>query len=605
MDVIKKNWLVVQKYQFWILSGLVLIAASAVFFLTKSSLSALIASRTSAVKGTFDKVNSISSSVPSHPNTYSHAEMDKSLVLLEKDIKEAWDIQYRGQIPLMDWPRKAFFEDSTYKIFESLRPVEKFIEFPIPPTLPPPYNKITLNDRDVYKKYIGDEFKSVSGIIRTDWKGQLGTKVLGDEATSMPIPDVVRWTAESQQTMLGQIVPWYDKGTAPSILEIYYTQEDMWLLKGIMDIIRRANGDARENFQTVVREIEWIRMGKFASRNAGVLSKKEVDNANAGGGMSSGMKSGDMGDMGDMAGGEANASGGGSGGGMQEGESGGGAEGMGGDAVTLDPADNRYISFAAESLFQPRKGAELRDSIKNAPTASNAVDAVAKRVAIRMRLKVDPANLSRLITECGNAGSKGLLLEVYQVRVGTDAAPATGAGGGSSGGFGGGSKGAMGSGMGGSSSGGSSGGMMGGGMMGGGMMGGGPDGEGGSGGYGSAGAAATEDSSSEIAIEIFGLIYLYNPENIATITNELTAEKTESVPAPAASNPAPVEPKQDMPAADSDSVPQPELKAPTDPVVEPGTVQPGTVQPGTPDQPTAPVTSEASGAIPANQGDNP
>ena len=580
MDVIKKNWLVVLKYQFWILSGLVLIAASAVFFLTSSSLSALIASRTSALKSTFDKVNTISSSVPSHPNSFSHAEMDKSLVVLEKDIKEAWDIQYRGQVPLMEWPRQAFSEDSTHKIFASLRPVEKFIDFPIPPTLPPPYNKITMNDRVVYKNYIGPEFASVSSIIRTEWKARLGAGVIAEPSTVTPPPDVVRWSAESQQTMLGQMVPWFDKGTAPSILEIYYTQEDMWLLKGIMDIIRRANGDARENFQTAVREIEWIRMGRYASRNAGVLTKMEVAAGNAGGsssGMMGSKEGGDMGDMGSMLGS--------SGGSMDGGDSGGsGGSGGIGESTAVDPADNRYISFAAESLFQPRKGAELRESIKNPPTASNAVDAVAKRVAIRMRLKVDPANLSRLITECGNAGNKGLLLEVYQVRVGTDAAPATG---GASGyGGSGGPKGAMGMGQG-MSGGGSS-------SM---MSGGGPDGEGG-GGLGN--APASEDAASEIAIEIFGLIYLYNPENIVTITSELTAEKTEATQTPAA---VPVaEPKPETPAADPASSTEPAVPA-ADPNPDPNAAKPESepTAPATPDP--APTTPDpAAGAT--NAGDN-
>jgi hypothetical protein len=587
MDVIKKNLLVVLKFQFWILSGLVLIAASIVFFLTSSSLNALITSRTSALKSTYDKVNTISSSVSSHPNSHSHAEMDKSLVVLEKDIKEAWGIQYRGQIPLMEWPRKAFFQESTHKLFESLQPVEKFIEFPIPAALPPPYNKITLNDREVYKKYIGPEFASVSSIIRTEWKARLGGAGGSEPTSIVPPPDVVRWSAESQQTMLGQIVPWFDKGTAPSILEIYYTQEDMWLLKGIMDIIRRANGDARENFQTVVREIEWIRMGRFASRNAGVLTKMEIASANTGG-MSSGMMGSKEGGMEDMMG---------SSGGSMDGDSGGsgGSGGFGETSAASDPADNRYISFATESLFQPRKGAELRESIKNAPTASNAVDAVAKRVAIRMRMKVDPANLSRLITECGNAGNKGLLLEVYQVRIGTDPAPATGAGGiGGSGGGMGGPKGAMGMGQGMSSGGMSSGGM---------SSGGSPDGEGG-GSFGGT-AAVSDDPDSEIAIEIFGLIYLYNPENIVTITNELTAEKTDSAPQNAATTPVAVEPKPETPALDPAAE---EPKVTAESLAEPNTVQPKSDQPAASGAPEAassePATPTPAAGAPNNPSDN-
>ncbi len=203
---------------------------------------------------------------------------------------------------------------------------------------------------------------------------------------------------------------------------------------------------------------------------------------------------------------------------------------MGGDgseAAPLDPADGRYISFAAESVFQPRKGEELRTAIREV-SASNAVDAVVKRVPIRLRLKVDPSRLSRLISACGSAE---LRLEVYQVRWNTDPAPAVGTGGGGMSGYdGGGSKGAMGSGMG---------------MPGGSEMGGGGDGygSGGSSGYGGGGygmgasaVSPAQDELAEISVEIFGLIYLYNPVNIHSLGTETLGDKTDTAAANATPN---------------------------------------------------------------------
>ena len=56
-------------------------------------------------------------------------------------------------------------------------------------------------------------------------------------------------------------MPWYARTAPPTIHEIYYTQEDIWILRGLMDILANTNSEAKENFQAVVREIEWIRWG--------------------------------------------------------------------------------------------------------------------------------------------------------------------------------------------------------------------------------------------------------------------------------------------------------------------------------------------------------
>ena len=291
---------------------------------------------------------------------------------------------------------------------------------------------------------------------------------------------------------------------------------------------------------------------------------------------SGGMGSGGMGSGGMGSGGMGSGNEMGSG-------SGEGSTGVSDPSLAIDPADNRYISFAAESEFQPRKGAELRESIRTV-SAANAVDAVAKRVAIRMRLKIDPSGLSRLITACGNAD---LLLEVYQVRVATDAAPATGSvSGGGMGGYGG---------MGGSGSGGGGGrpGMGGGMGMGGGSggdgYGEGSSGEYGGGGYGAA-PAAVEDASAEISIEIFGLIYLYNPDNIVSLGSDLAVEKIDASsngnPAqaldPAVASPASSAPAVAAPSTGTENSVQPTEGEPSSSIPPAEKTPSGTVPPVTP-----------------------
>ena len=481
-------------------------------------------------------------------------------------MKKAWQSQYDRQAKLLVWPAKAFPpRTKALEIFKSLRPVEQYVDFPVDKTLAP-INEITKNDLDTYKRYIGPEFAEVSKIIGTTWKAKTeamaapgGSGSMGGGMGGMGMPggsdgygegsggygtmgagygggsgyggagsnnsdnkDLVIWSAASQQELLSQILPWYKLPTPPSVLDVYYTQEDMWLLTGIMEIIRATNLGAVENFQTKVREIEWIRMGRYANRDAGTLMANPVSGGGYGGmGMDAGGMGG-LGGMGGMGGYGSEVSSEGSGIGMGMGSSESGGEGMGGmgsfgmeggmggmggtGGQTRDPADQRYVSFAADKEFESVIGADLRSAIKNI-SAANAVDAIAKRIPIRMRLKMDPNHLHTLIEACGNAN---LMLEVYQVRLNTPAAPSSGSGGG--GGYGAGGMGMVGM------PGGGDGMDNPGGSMG---YGGGSGGGYGSGGYGGEGGMSHAPKPlTEVSVEIFGLIYLYNPVNIGNLGSD-------------------------------------------------------------------------------------
>jgi hypothetical protein len=648
MDAIKNFWKKIAPHQFWILSGLVFVVSVSIFFLTSSSLSALIKARTTKVDSAFSKLSTVKSTLDTHPNSFTHTKLDEMANALELEVQEAWRLQYLRQEPLLVWPSKAFSaKTETLEIMKNLRPIEQFVDFPVDPTVSP-INKITVNDREVYKRYIAPEFAEVSKIIGTEWKpgsdsessgssmgsggmgmgpggmgmgpggmgmgsGGMGSGGMGMGgqfgADSSQSRDLVRWSQSSQQELMSQILPWYGMSTPPSVLDIYYTQEDMWLLTGVMEIIKATNGSAMENFQTKVREIEWIRMGRYANRDAGALS-----GGVGGGGMmggSGGMMGGSggmMGGSGGMMGGSSGmmGSGGMAGGGDEGGGSGGTAPSGGGGGEAVDPADSRYISFAEGKEFESLKGAELRDAMKNI-SAQNAVDAVAKRVPIRMRLKIDPNHLNTLITECGNAN---MMLEVYQVRFNVAASAGGGPGGmmgGSGSASGGGRPGLDKPGGAPSSGGGASGGSA-------------SDEEPGVGsaaGLGSSGFGedAGLSEGSEVAIEIFGLVYLYNPVNIGNLgtdkIGETPAENGAPVDAsevPSESQPASTEKAEDKnvapvtadpivnPAGETggEVVPPTEpAVAPTEPAVdpasEPGAADPGSAEPAPADEQPPPA----------------
>jgi hypothetical protein len=398
MDALKKLGKALAAYQFWLLSAIVFIGSAVVFAMTNMSLSSLITARVTKLDAAYAQITTIKGTVATHPNSFSHAELQRLAKISEQDVKIAWETQYNRQRPLLVWPAKAFSSrNDTIEIFKNLRPIEQYVEFPIVVTKESPIHKVTNTDRELYKRYIGPEFESVSKIIGTEWKAKIEKSAMGmggyegmaggpagmpglsggdgygssGEAgyagglgggLGMPVnKDLVRWSKESQQQLMHQILPWYNLREPPTVLDIYYAQEDMWLLTGIMEIIRATNAGAVENFQTKVREIEWIRMGKFANRDAGTLTIGKQMAGGMGMGMGMGMdgggmfsesggSSGGMGDSGGMSGYGASGFSG------ESGEGGGDAAGGGTMMPVIDPADNRYISFAADKEFEPVKG---------------------------------------------------------------------------------------------------------------------------------------------------------------------------------------------------------------------------------------------------------
>jgi hypothetical protein len=362
------------------------------------------------------------------------------------------------------------------------------------------------------------------------------------------------------------VLPWFERTEPPNIHEIYYAQEDIWILRGLMDIIAQTNAGANENFQAIVKEIEWIRTGPRASRDAGSLWKSASPSTAGAGGMFG-------------AGGGPPAGGGGPPAGYGSGGPGkGGAGGMTRSVVQIDPADGRYVG----ADLKPLTGAQLRTAMKE-----RSKDAVAKRVQVRMRLKVDE-RFGKLITECGNGK---MMLEVLQVRYNTDAAPETASGSSAAAGL-------SGMGMPGAPTGGPGGAP----NLGGGGAG--SDAGAEEGGGAGAGSLTTAAATGEVSIEIYGLIYLFNPmSNLA----EKKEPASDPSGASAVAGPPPVTPQgqaNTVPsgnAAGAANPAKPDDSASAPPASEAsGQVEPSTANPGETDPAGSPEMPEPGNPPPAD-----
>lgn len=563
MDQLKKILAGMQKNSFWIVSGLTIILGIVGYWMSRSTMDQVFKAQSSKIDEAYSALQTISNEVPTHPNAKTHEEMDKQIQALVTDVETAWRKQYERQAQFMQWP--SDLPPSLVAKVKDLRPIELKLEYPLPPESDP----LVRGDLANYAKYVDTQFPALAKIIGTKWVGSKPAATAGgmggygmggygmgsggmdsssgyggamDSGSSgyggamggyggamggyggamggygpqvQASTDLVVWPKQVQDAVFADVQMW--RGPVPTTHEVLYTQENIWILEGLLKIIAQVNARANAvaNFQATVKEIEFLRVGRSAVGRVGTIDRPGVAGGGMGGygssmggigmdsaGMEGGMDSGSMGEMassgGEMpSGGDGGMSGG-------EGEEG-GMSGM--VAATPDPANGRYVDAA----YAPLTGEDLRTKMKSS-SPEDAYFAVAKRVPVRMRLKVDQRRIQTLIAECGNAD---LMFEIRQVRLGdTTPAPASGAGGGYGMNiYGGGSSDTMGG----------YGAMTGSGEGSGYGMGMGSDAYGGMGGYG----MPTQGPSKvwDIPVELYGVVYLFNPVDTAKLgLDKVTAE---------------------------------------------------------------------------------
>jgi hypothetical protein len=159
--------------------------------------------------------------------------------------------------------------------------------------------------------------------------------------------------------------------------------------------------------------------------------------------------------------------------------------------------------------YEPISADVLRSSMGSASPES-AYLTVAKRIPIKINVKMDQRKIPVLVTECGNAA---MMIEVRQVRINPKASANYGSGGGMGpGGMpGGGLIGAAGGGM----------------TSGGGSLADGEMGSGGSGGSMGGGMPGMgSDFPNDVTVEVSGIMYFYNPPDMTKLGIEQVTEET-------------------------------------------------------------------------------
>ncbi len=309
------------------------------------------------------------------PNDQVAEGMDKLIEQRRAEVAAAWTERWNQQTNILTWPVEL--SERFRRKVEDLRPIESHVSFPVEPA-----KELVVLLRQEYQEYIRKELVKLAKQIGSRWMPS-GQTIRQEFQQTLPGRDIeqllVLWSPSNQADIEANHFDWSTGRNGdgiPTLLEILYAQEDLWVLRSIMGVIERSNEGATTRFSAAVKEIQSIEMGRNAARTQGLLTQ------------SSGSAGGDSVDSRgeqqiqnlDMQEPRERFEGGD----YQEGS-------MAGMLPTgPDPAENRYV----DKDYQPLDGGRLRSVMTAAEEVApeDATLAVAKRIPVRLRLRVDQRN---------------------------------------------------------------------------------------------------------------------------------------------------------------------------------------------------------------------
>ena len=406
MEKLKPTIEFIKKHLFWILCGIAFVATFTTYYIGSRSLRTKQEVAEKKINSSFKKVEGIKSAGDGfHPNSDTHLELIKLTNKARSELEKAWELKEKAQRPLFEWPDEI---GPAKDQFRDLRPIEKAVPF----EKDADNKKVQERDRGAYQDLVKNALPRLAAQIGEVWLPEM-ERVGVDEARKTRIRRarrVVFWNEENQQY-------WEDKFTKftnsyndhrtgiPWTIQVLYAQEDMWILQSILeDIILKTNGTAAANDLAKIKVIDHIFIGRDAQGIVGdvLIAGQEADakgNADSGGG---GGAEGTA-KMLEMMKGMGQGGGGGPGVENEPAK----VEGQVGDG-TNDPANGRYV----DQNLAPVGGKSLREAFTKV-TPETAYLAIAKRVPVRIGLQMDERAVWDLLANCANAR---LPLEVKQVR---------------------------------------------------------------------------------------------------------------------------------------------------------------------------------------------
>lgn len=359
MDKLKPILAKLRKHHFWLLSGIVLLTGLIGWWVASGRLSLAYDTNKAKIVGKFSNLDSVLNTA-NHPNGTWTEALGK-VTQQEKDIvRTAWETVYNEQKQHLTWPPEL--GDDFLDAIKSSKPEDE----------------IKLDFRARYQDLIAKtEFPRLLAIVgltedassKATASTPAATATSGQQnkaAESSDNSTDFTWESSSQ----GEVKKSLDFATTPSSAQVRQTQEDIWVYRALLQIIRAMN---EKQVIPVVKRLSTMQIGKPAAVafQQGMAPGRIVVVQAAG-----------------AAAGEAAAA--------------------AAAAAQPEPA-------AAEGVVPAIDEGRYVDAEGKKLPAGQAAQQQFKRMPVYLRLTIDQRQIHKLLTECANSP---LPLEVHQLRIG-------------------------------------------------------------------------------------------------------------------------------------------------------------------------------------------
>ena len=436
MDFLKKNG-------FWIANFLLAAAMVGVWFYSTGAITKATNDRIGEIKGKLAAAEAVSrisaeEGVRAHPNSTTEDGMKVKLDKLADSITQAWKIRYDSQQDIMKWPNEILFGDAGRAFLEEFKKYD-------PPETLPLTNKGKSEQMKrllrMYKQQIPSQMQNICSIIKSDWHYQgrldrVASLESSDEEDAAESDEsetdeereekrreafesgrqIVAWNEANQLLWLDKLTKFQGRDdnefsvNLPTPSQVYMLQQDLWLLEAMFAIIRNVNsekdGDGKmvvdaagnpvmvaANDLAAIKRIDHVVFGREALSLLGTITDTIEANKESPSGQGGRGRSG--------RGGRAAP-------GSKKGSE---SSDLNFDYLGQPAFHGRYVNANLEPI-EAEKIQQVLTS--NSLPADNLEVVVAKRVPVRLAVRMDERKIAEFLTACANSP---FAFEVWQVRI--------------------------------------------------------------------------------------------------------------------------------------------------------------------------------------------
>jgi len=411
------NWLV--RNRFWVTCVLVTIASIATWFMAWSTVekkredrARVLNSKKSSIEGvlaTAVKTGVGENELPLHPNDSTKRGMQQRIEEAAKSALAAWEVRYQKQQDLLKI--SEVLPGHIRNALVDHKPMEKPLESEL----------LSETQRDTFRKSISKQMPLIAKKIQTRWtyneKGEkLDDLAVENRGSSSADPkaetptDLVRWDKDNQELWNSKTTEFvgfnrnFDTAGRPTTQQALALQQDLWILEGIFDAVSEVNKGFTANDLAPIEKIDHVLVGIDAvNKNLGKLaefnyvppstSSSSGSKGKIGGGVTSKAQARNKGAKGNLRKAKSKRKG-----------------SVYNPGASSSPFHGRYVDRDYSQLNE----SDITNAITSDKLTNQSYLAVAKRVPVRIALKMDERRVNDFLAAAANSP---FAFEIRQVRI--------------------------------------------------------------------------------------------------------------------------------------------------------------------------------------------